>query len=328
MTYRDRDGTAITGSPFEDTIQPFSQETYDPWDPTLNPNIPEQQYTPSPWYGSLQVTSTQEIAGVARTHCRKGHASAYNSCFAGTDTTLYFPSLNRRNFDDWSGQSDWSNLSVQNTNAFGITIYVNFYERDGSLELALSENLDPYESVTYNMKTDARFENMVNPFSGSAVVTSTYPIVGSCSGIRVPLNGVSSAYTAVTEGSSELAFPIAYRVKEGSTWRMYSGVVIQNPDPENEITVHVRWFYYDQQEEFQTIEFDDDIPANGSHGYNTRYGGQTPGGAATLEPLEDTWSGTVVVTTTSPLGITGLAHNTAKYTTSKWMTNYNGIPVE
>jgi len=322
MTYRDREGNVVTGSPFLDTIEAGSQESYDLWDPSVNPNIPEQQYTPSPWFGSLQVTSTQEIAGVAVTHARKGHASAYNSCVATGDATVYFPALNRRNFGgDWQGQSDWSTLSVQNTNAFTITAYLNFYDPDGTLELRFAEEIGPYASAAYNMKTDTRFEDLEDLFGGSAVVTSTHPIVGSCSGVRYPYDGLSAAYTGVPGGSSKLVFPVAYRVKAGTAWRKYSGVVVQNVDPENEITVYTHWVHADGD---QHIEIISDIAANGSHGYNTRYGDH----AAALSTLGDDWSGTVVVTTTSPLGIAVMAHNTIKYPDYAYLTNYNGVAVE
>ncbi len=322
MTYRDREGAVVTGSPFLDTIEAGSQESYDLWDPSVNPNIPEQQYTPSPWFGSLQVTSTGEIAGVAVTHARKGHASAYNSCVPTGDATVYFPALNRRNFGgDWQGQSDWSTLSVQNTNAFTITAYLSFYKRDGTLELSFAEEIAPNASAAYNMKTDTRFEDLGNRFGGSAIVTSTHPIVGSCSGIRVPYDGLSAAYTGVPGGSSKLVFPVAYRVKAGTAWRKYSGVVVQNVDPENEITIYTHWFQAGGEEYIEIIS---DIPANGSHGYNTRYGDH----AGTLAGLGNDWSGTVVVTTTSPLGMAAVAHNTIKYPDYAYLTNYNGLPVD
>ncbi len=322
MTYRDREGNVVTGSPFLDTIEAGSQETYDLWDPSVNPNIPEQSAWPAKWFGNLQVTSTGEIAGVAVTHARKGHASAYNSCVPTGDTEIYFPALNRRNFGgDWLGQSDWSTISLQNTNAFTITAQLNFYHRDGTLELSFAEEIAPYASAAYNMKTDTRFEDLEHPFGGSAVVTSTHPIVGSCSGIRVPYDGLSAAYTGVPGGSSKLVFPVAYRVKAGTAWRKYSGVVVQNVDPANEITVYAHWFHANGDQHIQIIS---DIAANGSHGYNTRYGDH----AGTLADLGNDWSGTVVVTTTSPLGIAVVAHSTIKYTEYAYLTNYNGLPVD
>jgi hypothetical protein len=95
MTYRDRGGNLVTGSPVQETIEAFSQETYDLWDPSVNPNIPEQQFTPSAWWGSLQVTSTEMIAGVARTHSRPGYASAYNAVPRSEESEVFFPSVVR-----------------------------------------------------------------------------------------------------------------------------------------------------------------------------------------------------------------------------------------
>lgn len=128
MTYRNAAGNLVTGSPFLDAIEAFSQETYDLWDPSVNPHIPEQQYTPSPWFGTLQVTSTGKIAGVCRTHSQGGYAMAYNAVPRSTEAVVFFPGVVRRNFGgSWGGESDWSGLSILNLNDVGITVDLNFY---------------------------------------------------------------------------------------------------------------------------------------------------------------------------------------------------------
>jgi hypothetical protein len=79
MTYRDRDGDTIDGSPFQDTIEAFSQETYDLWDSSVNPNTPNDSQMPSGYSGALQATSTGEIAGIVCNHGKLGYALAYNA---------------------------------------------------------------------------------------------------------------------------------------------------------------------------------------------------------------------------------------------------------
>lgn len=322
MTYRYRDGDAVSGSPFLDTIQPFSQETYDLWDSSVNPNIPNDSQLPSGFMGTLQVTSSQEIAGVARNHAIAGYALAYNGPPATSDTEIYFPFVNRRNFNgSWGGHSDWSIILVQNTSSSSITAYFYLYDREGNLELSLQDNIAPYGAKNYNMQTDERFEGLDDTFSGSVVVTSTQPIVGSATLSRNPYNKLSAAYTGVPGGSSKLVFPVAYRVKDGSAWRQYSGVVVQNVEPDNEIDLWSYW-YYDEGTKVITITAS--IDPSGVHAFNTRYGDH----ATTLGTLGEDWTGTVVVTTTSPLGIAAVVHNTITYPDYAYLTNYNGIPVE
>lgn len=324
MSYRTRDGDVVTGSPFLDTIEAFSQETYDLWDPSLNPNIPDQANTPAPWFGSLQVTSSQEIAGVQVTHFRQGYAAAHNSLVPGSDTEIYYPSVNRRKWNDWTGNSDWSALTVQNLNPFTITAYLNFYDRDGNRELYFPDDIPPYSSHAYNTRYGGSvdptvFEPLANRFLGSAIVTSTHPFLGTCTLVRGPKK-LAASYNGVSGGASTVVFPVAYRTKNGSTWTGYTGVIVLNLDPENEITIHTQWLTNGSP----TVTFTDTIPPNTPRGYNTRYGDH----ATTLADLGDDWSGTVIVTTTNPAGIGGLVNNTIKGSDYMYTMQYNGLPVD
>ncbi len=323
MTYRDTNGTVVSGSPFQDTIQPWSQETYDLWDDSVNPNIPDDTQMVSSWAGSLQVTSTQSIAGATRTHSQPGYASAYNAVPRTTSTQLFFPSYRRRDFGSWGGQSDWSAISVYNLNSVPITIYLNFYDGDGEQILRLDDDLAAHGSRTYNSKYTSdpewSFEDLGTSFNGSAVVTSTYPIVGSCRLVRAPSSKLAAAYQGFSGGYDKLVFPVGYRVKEGSAWRQYTSLQVQNLDPENEITVNLQWILPNGTVE---VEFDDDIPAYASHGYNTKYG------AGTYDDLGVDWKGTIVVTTTSPVGIGAVILNLSTMAGYQYISHYDGIPAE
>jgi hypothetical protein len=153
------------------------------------------------------------------------------------------------------------------------------------------------------------------------VVTSTYPIVGSCGITRAPGGQLAAAYYGLARGYSRLVFPVAYRVKEESAWRHYSGIGIQNVDPENAISVHLEWMGSDGE---VLLEFDDDtIPPYATHGYNTRYSDDQAYG-----DLGDSWRGTVIVTTDSPLGIAGVILNQATLADYQYVSQYNGVPAE
>jgi len=329
MTYRDRDGNVITGSPFSDVIESYSQESYDLWDPSLNANVPDQQYTEAPWYGSLRVVSRQEIGGVQVTHWHLGYAGAHNSCIPGEDREIYFPSVKRRNFTNWTGDSDWSALTVQNLNAVAITANLSFYDRDGISELAFTDTIPAYSSHAYNTRYGgsvpaSTFEELEHPFLGSAVVTSTEPILGTCNLIRGP-STLAASYNGVPGGVGEVVFPVAYRTKSGSSWTGYSGVIVQNLDPEDQITVCTDWR---DQDGDSLLDFCDQIAANARHGYNTRYGGDTPGGKDAYNPLGEEWTGSVVVTTTSSAGIAALVESTISGADYTYFMQYNGVVVE
>jgi len=311
LTYRGEDGSGVTGNPFDDTIEVDSQETYDLWDATLNPNVPTG--LPVPWYGSLQVTSTEEIAGVAVTHWSFGYAAAYNGMEPGADTELYFATVNRRNWSNWTGQSDWSQLTIQNLSDFEITVYQTYYDRNGGPALLqFTDTVPALSSHLYNTRYGdavpaATFNGLPNPFLGSVLVTSTNPIAGVGRVVRVLSGGMAGEYNAVPGGSDSLVYPVLYRLKSGSAWRGYSSLFVQNLDPDDAIVATVKYL---NSNGTVALQFDDNIPANTTHSYNTRYGGDVPGGtAAYFNPLGDNWAGPIIVTTTSPDGIIGAVSN-------------------
>lgn len=149
---------------------------------------------------------------------------------------------------------------------------------------------------------------------------STLPIVGSGGIIRAPSDKSSGAYSSLSAGYNKLVFPVAYRIKEGSAWRHYTGITIQNVDPENTISVHLEWMGSDGD---PVLEFDDDeIPPFTSHGYNTRYNTDQA-----YANLGTNWQGTVVVTTDSPLGIAGVILNQSTLVGYGYISQYNGVTV-
>ena len=309
MTYRGRDGVEATGNPFLDTIEPDSQESYDLYDPTLNPNIPSA--LPFGWFGAMRVTSDQKIAGVAVMHYRQGYAAAYNPFEPADDTEMYCPLVKRRNFGGaWLSQSDWTSIVVQNMATYPITIYHSYYDRTGGAPvLTFSDTIPALSSQGYNTRygLDGQTPEVYDPlgyFIGSVVVTSTDSIVGTCTTVRYPSGGLAASHQGFPGGVSKLTFPRLYRTKNGPMWTGYSGVVVQNLDTGGDADVHVQFLNADGS---VGVEFDDTIPSYSSHGYNTRYDADVP--ASTFNALGDNWSGPVIVTTDNPVGIVAISQD-------------------
>ncbi|HJX38651.1 MAG TPA: hypothetical protein VJ714_08620, partial [Anaerolineae bacterium] len=199
----------------------------------------------------------------------------------------------------------------------------------GILKLDFTDDIPAYSSHAYNTRYGgsvpaSTFEALGNSFLGSAIVTATSPILGVCNLVRGPTY-LASWHNGVPGGAGTLVFPVAYRTKNGSAWTGYSGVVVHNLDAQNEITVCTNWY---GQEGDLMVDFCDEIPANACHGYNTRYGGDAPEGADTFNPLGTEWTGTVVVTTTSPSGIAALVENNIAGADYAYLMDYNGIPAD
>ena len=327
MTYRSVDGSLVAGGPFAETIEADSQESYDLHDPSLNPNIPT---LPEAWYGTVRATSPQKIAGVIVNHTVYGYAVANNAIVPGDDTKIYFPALNKRNFGgEWMGQSDWSGFVVQNLSDVEITAYASLYGMAGGPPaLTFSDTIPAYSSHGYNLRyggdvDPSLFDPLGDVWLGTAIVSSTHPIVGSSSGVRYPGGRFGGAHLAVSSGANRLVFPVNYRVKNGATWLSESALGVQNMDPSSDVTVTLKYLNSDGT---IGVQFQDTIPANSVHAYNTRYGGNTPAGPATFEPLGDSWAGAVVVETEYPSGeITGVATNQKAGPGYIYMGVYNSI---
>jgi len=111
-----------------------------------------------------------------------------------------------------------------------------------------------------------------------------------------------------------------YRTKNGAAWTGYSGLIVQNLDPDNEADVHVKFLKSDGT---VGVEFDDTIPANSSHGYNTRYNAAVP--ASTFNVLGNNWSGPAIITTDNPVGIVGITQDHVKGSGYIYHAMYNGL---
>jgi hypothetical protein len=326
MTYRDVGGNVEGASPYTEVIEADSQESYDLHDPSLNPNIPTG--LAASWTGSLQVTSTQKIAAVMTVHWVYGYAAAYNGIVPGDDTEIFFPAVNRRNFGGWLGQSDWQGLTVQNLNDSEIDVWLSFYALgESDPKLAFSDTIPAYSSHGYNTRYNEAlygFDALGDAFLGTARVTSTMPIAGISGLVRAASGGLAGGYQAVPIGSDRLVFPVAYRVKSGSTWLNETALAVSNLDSTSDVTVTLKFM---NPNGMVGAQFDDTIPAASVHAYNTRYGGNTPSGAATFEPLGDSWKGTVVVAAADPSGeILGVVTNQTGGSGYTYLTSANMIP--
>jgi len=242
---------------------------------------------------------------------------------------VYLPVVARRDYPGggtWVGESDWSSIVVQNMATYPISVYHSYYDRTGGAAvLTLSDTIPGSSSHGYNTRYGGSvdpsvFEPLGIRFNGGAMITSTAPIVAESALVRQPSGGLSGSYLGAPGGASRLIFPNLYRTKNGTLWTGYSGLVVQNLDTGGDADVHVQFLDADGS---VGVEFDDTLPANASHGYNTRYGGETPGGAATYNPLGTAWSGTAIVTTDNPVGIIGVVHNQVAGSGYVYLTNYN-----
>lgn len=261
---------------------------------------------PDGWTGSAVISADRDIAAFAQIRWSGGAygdgrtAGAYNGFGQGANT-LYFPSLKA-----WDGDQ-FSILTIQSAEApppaanETITFSIQFFNRDGSP----AGNLNNQDVKKGAQKSFDLLDDMSLPadWNGSAVATSASPIAGVAT---THWRTYSTAYSAVSGGGTTAYVPEARRrLTGGGAWDQYTGIVAQNLDPNDEAQVTVEW--YDRSGNL-LHSFNDAIPANSSHGYNTRFGADIPNKAQFDADIGNSWNGSVIIESTNGKNIVAVTN--------------------
>jgi hypothetical protein len=269
------------------------------------------------WDGSVVVSADQEIVAFGQAIWtnssldggagRYQTAGAYNGFTAGA-TTLYLPSLAARAGKQFSKISVQSAAQPSETET--VTFDITFYDRQGNESLQLTD-VEIYEGaqVTFDLTQGGAdlTAGGTEEWLGAAVIESADEVAAVAT---THWTNYSAAYSAVSGGGPTAYLPSATRRIPSATgaggptdpgWLQYTGVVVQNLSPTTEATVTVRW--YDREGNLLE-EFDDPIPANSAHGYNTRYidTSDVPDAYTQTLATELTkdWNGSVVIESDGP----------------------------
>lgn len=201
--------------------------------------------------------------------------------------TLYFPQVKRRQFG--SSWYDYSGVVIQNLNetqAASINVY--FYDRNGVQKTWFNDSIPAKSSHGYNTRYNgdapaSAMSALGTDFNGSVRVVST----GNQEIIGLNKTWVEGSVNAlemqVSErgGTATLLVPVVYRKtyngqyadpQNDSAWKSHTGVIVHNLGGSS-VNVTVRIY---NQNGTQVTSFNDVIPANSPHGYNTRYYGDAP----------------------------------------------------
>jgi hypothetical protein len=270
------------------TLKPRSSQGF----PITDSGLPDN------WIGSVIVSANKEIVAFAQARWEGGAygdgktAGAYNAFTQGA-TRLYFPSLAARAGKQFSCISIQSAEGASTTES--ITITIKYYARDGTLSKRVDDTLLKGTQKTYDL-LDENLPTTTPPgdgWLGSAVVESSSPIAGVA---IMHWKEYSAAYSAVTGGGTKAYLPSATRRLPTGPWRQYTSVIVQNLDLTTPAQVKVRWY---DREGNELYSFDDTIPPNSSHGYNTRWTtSDVPNHTALHNALGNNWNGSVVITST------------------------------
>lgn len=271
------------------------------------------------WLGSVVVSADKEIVAFAQMIWQGGDsadgktAGAYNGFTAGADT-LYLPSLANRD-------AQFSRISVQSaaapstTQSVGFTI--TFYDREGNVSGTINDTVLEGAQKTYDLSLsgvggsgipDLDPANAVNDWLGSAIIEATTAGTPLAAVATMHWRDYAGAYSAVTSGGTLANLPSATRRYIDGQWVQYTGVVVQNLDPTTDAELTVTW--YDRLGA-ELISFNDTVPANSSHGYNTRFTSTSniPVDPAVFEAaIGNDWNGSVVIECTNGVDIVAVAN--------------------
>lgn len=321
-------GTAMTGI----TIPAYAQKTFNLFDAAFA--------LPADFLGAARVQSAggTPLAVIAITQWGAG-ASAFgtyaSNCQATTAgaTTLYAPKVQRRHPAGWANWQDSTGIVVVNTEGTDATARIEFYDRAGAFSGVFTDTIAAYSARGYNTEYYGQADHAAidaligtgtaaNPFwQGSAVVKSVtgQKLVG------VVKQGYESDFWAAgynmlsdSDAGSTWFFPLVYRRGFNRPWTDYAGIICQNISAAA-VTPVVEFVSRSATAAkctptTTTCEFTDaaSMAQYVSHGYNTRYGGSVPGGAAwfgattgggagTGANLPDNFLGAAFITASSPI---------------------------
>ncbi|MBC8255034.1 MAG: hypothetical protein H8E35_13555 [Ardenticatenia bacterium] len=315
IRFFDRDGVEIVAAVQDFTLQPGVQRTVKLFD---------IGGLPTNFLGAAYITSGKKVAAVATTHT--GYDSDIVNGIVSGATKLYYPLIRRRQMG--GGWHDYSGIVVQNFDtAASAEVHVYFYDRDGILKADFTDTIPALSSHGYNTRyvgnaDPTEIDKLGLSYLGSAVVECTNgKLIGGIVKYENPRYALSAAYNAESAGRNNLFVPLACRRQfTPGVWYDSTGIIVQNLDAAASASVHVE-FYDRATPPTKVAEFNDTIPANSSHGYNTRYYGNAP--PSQIDGIPFDYVGSVRITSTNNKPLIGVVFTELQ--TDKGMYEYNGF---
>ncbi len=303
ITYYSRNGN--NQGTYNDSIPAGAQHTYD----LSNPGGAVPNLT-APWDGSavVEVTNGQSVAGVGVVY-QNGRAATYNApdcAGASGATTLVVPSHYRLLTND----GRWlllSALNIQNLEGSPASVTLEYTPRDASINPSKTVHITipAYSAAGLNMRSGYNgdrnyFNDLGKTWDGSVKITSDKAVVANVITQWFRPTGAEAGYYAAANtktSSSTYYVPGIRRVRDGSAWKEFSAVIVQNlTNSDNNVTVK----FYDRSGNLK-LTLSDTLAAGSSVGYNTKNGGSHD--PSDFNPLGNNFEGHAVVQASGSIGV-------------------------
>jgi hypothetical protein len=252
MTYTRNDGTQT--AVIVDTIPGSGQYAYD-LSSSGDPRVPDLRTTVGSieWKGAVHVRSTNPLddpvlTGAATRHWRQGWSAAYQAFTSGS-SDLYFPVITRRiNSKGWF---QYTSVQLYNAADTATTIDLTFRDKGGNAVNipGCVYSFDVGGKEWFSFTTHENWPGLwiTTPcldfgtqFDGSLHVHATGDMLGVANNLRVQRDMVGT-YNAAFGGTDELLLPAVFKKGSGSTWQLFSNILMMNLDPVNTTVVAIQW---------------------------------------------------------------------------------------
>jgi hypothetical protein len=202
ISYYNQNGTKAIAD-VSDTIAAMSSKTYYPI------------HAADGFNGSVVVSSDQPVVAIANTLGNSPQYAASTESFSGGSTSVMLPLIMRAN----SGYYTWFN--VQNAGSADASVTVQYIPgSSGSAYTAPAVTIKPGAAATFSQRDLA---NLGTKFVGSAVVTSSQPIVATVMQVGETFKNMLG-YNGFTQGSTSVSLPLIMANNSG----YYTGYQVQN----------------------------------------------------------------------------------------------------
>lgn len=263
----------------------------------------ESEVTTSPWLGSAVLYASEELASMAKIRWSGGTANdgvtqgAYTGFRQGS-TELFIPNLFMRR---WM----YSTIAVQNLGATDADFHINYYSRGEATPFA--QVVDPNVPADANRYYDLKYTQRStdpskiptfvpsNDWLGAAVISSTNDIAAV---VTTHWDNYAAIYQGVAaeEADYQIYAPSVFK-RRFRNWFSYTAVLVQNTE-NTSATIH--FMLYDRDGNLD-LDFWETIDPMSATGFNTRYGGDSPG--ERFYDLGFDWLGSAVISSTTKIAV-------------------------
>ncbi len=258
----------------------------------------------SNWVGSAVLYSDQELATVAKINWSGGTAhdgitqAAYTGSAEGS-MEIFVPNLFRR---EWM----YSTIAVQNVSTEESDFTVDYYTRGETTPFASVSDPDVpadanrYYDLMYASRSTDPSKIPTFPsddWLGAAIITSDHDIAVV---VTTHWRHYAGAYQGfpTEQTDTTMYLPSVFKRRFNNKWFSYTGMLIQNTE---NVSATVNLKLYDRADGSLDADITDEIGPLSAQGYNTRYGGDSPG--ENFYDLGEDWLGSAVISATEKIAV-------------------------